>query len=169
MGKFDSELSDSFEYLKCCFFEALRIESPVPQSTPTTFYQDAVINGVLINAYDQVGIAIDYMQRDPVQWQQPDQFIPERFDPESPFYKRPDGGVRHPLAFGAFLGGQRVCLGKTFAEVMVRFTISIVLYHYSFEIIDRDLVENKPPMNSAGREQPTIMCKKTKRHDVIFN
>jgi cytochrome P450 len=61
MGKFDHELADSFEYLKCCFSEALRIESPVPQSSPTTFSEDVVIDGVLINAHDQVIIAIDYM------------------------------------------------------------------------------------------------------------
>ena len=105
MGKFDQELSDSFDYLKCCFFEALRLEAPVPQSSPTTFFEDVVINGVHINAYDQVGIAIDYMHRDNHQWQKPDEFIPERFDPESKYFKRPDGGPRHPLAFGPFLGG----------------------------------------------------------------
>jgi len=87
-----------------------------------------------------------------VQWQEPDKFISERFDPQSPYFKRPDGGIRHPLAFGAFLGGQRVCLGKAFAETMVRFTISILLYHYSFEILDTEQVKNKPPMNGAGRE-----------------
>lgn len=31
-GKFDQELSDSFEYLKNCFLESLRIEPPVTMS-----------------------------------------------------------------------------------------------------------------------------------------
>lgn len=78
------------------------------------------------------------MSHHPEQWQDPDRFIPERFNPESPYFKRPDGGVRHALALQPFLGGQRICLGKTFAELMVRFTISIMLWHYEFRLNDQD-------------------------------
>ena len=158
MGKFDHELSDSFEYLKCCFFEALRIESPVPQSSPTTFYEDVVINGVHINAYDQIGIAIDYMQKDKAQWQKPDEFIPERFDPESPYALTPAGKRRNPYSFAPFLGGQRICIGKTFVEQVSKLTLPTLLANFDFAFpahIDPDTYK-MPANNLACPRAPDV-------------
>jgi cytochrome P450 len=140
-------LAEEFQYLRDCFFETLRIEAPVAQSASATFYEDVTVGGVTLKAHDDIVISIDHIQHDPIQWHSPDSFIPERFDPASPLFKRPDGGIRHPLAFQPFLGGQRVCMGKSFAEMMVRYTISIMLWHYDFELIDQEQIENKPPMN----------------------
>jgi len=61
------------------------------------------------------------------------EFIPDRFDPKSKYFRRPDGGVRHPLAFSPFLGGKRICLGKSLAEVLTRFTVPLIFYHFDFE------------------------------------
>jgi len=52
------------------------------------------------------------------EWIEPSKYIPERFDPESPYYLTPSGKKRHPMSFGPFLGGKRICLGKTFVETM---------------------------------------------------
>jgi cytochrome P450 len=57
-----------------------------------------------------------HLHRNPKDWVRPEEFIPERFDPKSEFFLRADGTKRHPMAFGPFLGGKRVCLGKTFVE-----------------------------------------------------
>ena len=43
-----------------------------------------------------------------------------------------DGRPRNPLAFTPFMGGKRVCLGKTFAEVTVRFTVPLLFHHFDF-------------------------------------
>jgi hypothetical protein len=37
------------------------------------------------------------------------------------------------------MGGKRVCLGKTFAEVTVRFTVPMILYFLDFEFVDADV------------------------------
>jgi len=50
-------------------------------------------------------IPFDTIHHDPEQWQEHDKFLPERFDSESPLYKRPDGKQRHPMAFIPFSGG----------------------------------------------------------------
>ena len=39
------------------------------------------------------------------QWQFPKDFIPERFDPESPLFKKPDGTARSVFAFIPFSCG----------------------------------------------------------------
>jgi hypothetical protein len=41
----------------------------------------------------------------PLEWIDPDMFIPERFDSRSPYYKTPKGTNRNPFSFSPFLGG----------------------------------------------------------------
>jgi len=76
------------------------------------------------------------MHCDPTQWQEPDRYMPDRFDPGSKWFKKPDGQNRNPLTFTPFMGGKRGCLGKTFAEVVVRYTIPIIYYHCDSEVAD---------------------------------
>jgi cytochrome P450 len=47
----------------------------------------------------------------------------------------PDGKPRNPLAFTPFFGGKRVCLGKTFAEVTIRFTLPLIYHHLDFDFV----------------------------------
>mmetsp|Transcript_32588 Transcript_32588/g.24078 ORF Transcript_32588/g.24078 Transcript_32588/m.24078 type:complete len:108 (-) Transcript_32588:32-355(-) len=72
------------------------------------------------------------------QWRDPDEFIPERFDPNSEYYLTPLGGKRHPMSFLPFEGGPRVCLGKTFAE----FIGKLIAVHL-FNCFDFEIEENK--------------------------
>ena len=52
--------------------------------------------------------------------------MPERFDAESPWSLTPSGGKRNPHSFIPFLGGKRICVGKTFAENIGKVLVSIV-------------------------------------------
>jgi cytochrome P450 len=47
-----------------------------------------------------------------------------------------EGKPRNPLSFQPFFGGKRICLGKSFAEVTVRFTLSMLLFHIDFSFAD---------------------------------
>lgn len=62
----------------------------------------------------------------PEQWGEPEKYIPERFDPASPYFLTPSGKRRHPMSYGPFLGGKRVCLGKTFAENIGKSILAII-------------------------------------------
>jgi cytochrome P450 len=59
-------------------------------------------------------------------------FIPERFDPESKYYLTPDGKKRNPFSFSPFLGGVRICLGKTFVEEVSKVTLPNLLQKFDF-------------------------------------
>lgn len=72
-------------------------------------------------------INIYHLHHNPEEWITPEKFIPERFDPESPFYLTPKGTKRHPMSYGPFLGGKRICLGKTFAENMGKCMLAIIV------------------------------------------
>mmetsp|Transcript_26081 Transcript_26081/g.18547 ORF Transcript_26081/g.18547 Transcript_26081/m.18547 type:complete len:89 (-) Transcript_26081:132-398(-) len=76
------------------------------------------------------------IHHDPNEWQEPEKFIPDRFDSSSPYFKRPDGKLRHPLSFVPFTGGKRICIGKTFAEILTRYTIPLIYRYYDFEYAD---------------------------------
>ena len=78
---------------------------------------------------------------DPTQWIEPEKFVPDRFDSHSEWYKTPSGGNRNPLTFAPFLGGKRICIGKTFAEVTVRFTIPMLFYFFDFEFSKETLAD----------------------------
>ena len=106
-------------------------------------------------------LLVDTIHHDPEQWIKPSEFIPERFDPESDYFKRPDGGPRHPFAFTPFLGGQRVCLGKNFADIMSRFTISMMLFYFKFEFVDKEHMVNKPLYNGMGEDKLPVLMKAT--------
>ena len=67
------------------------------------------------------------------------QFIPERFDSNSKYFKAPDGKARHPYAYAPFLGGHRICLGKTFAENVAKKMISMLLKFYTLEHADPEM------------------------------
>ena len=41
------------------------------------------------------------------------------------------------------MGGKRVCLGKTFAETNIRFTIPLLFHHFDFKFVSEDQALNK--------------------------
>ena len=88
-----------------------------------------------------------YLQRSPEQWTSPEEYIPERFDSTSQYYLAPNGKKRHPMSYGPFLGGRRVCLGKTFAEQIGKCILSIIITQLDFEFVDPKVREIKPPNN----------------------
>jgi cytochrome P450 len=82
--------------------------------------------------------AIDMFRlgNNPDEWIEPEKFIPERFDPQSPYFLTPRGTTRNPFSFSPFLGGQRICIGKTFIEAVSKFTVPTLLFHFDLELLD---------------------------------
>jgi cytochrome P450 len=81
-------------------------------------------------------IDIHYLHHNKEEWIDPEKFIPERFVPSSPYYLTPEGTKRHPMSFGPFLGGKRICLGKTFAEIVAKVVGTTLIHHLDFEFLD---------------------------------
>jgi cytochrome P450 len=49
------------------------------------------------------------------------------------------------------MGGKRICLGKTFAEVTVRFTVPLLFHHFDFEFVSPDQSSQKAYYSAAGK------------------
>ena len=61
--------------------------------------------------------------------------------------------------FNPFLGGKRVCLGKTFAETVIRFTVPLLYFHFDFEVVNKDYLTKKPHYTLGGYTSPVFDVK----------
>jgi cytochrome P450 family 4 len=157
---FTFESVEDLKYFIYCFYESLRMEPPTVTSGGIFSEDVQMPNGITIRKGDQFVINMQHIQNDPEEWQSPEHFMPERFDPASSLYIRPDGKKRHPLAFTPFIGGKRICLGKTFAEVVAKFVVPALLSRLDFDLVDEEVKTGKKPkifLNLDIDDDPIIM------------
>ena len=109
-------------------------------------------NGFKLIADQPLNFNIIYLQTNAEHWREPDEYIPERFDPTSEYFLRPDGKKRHPMCYQPFLGGRRICLGKSFAETIVKCVLAMFIAMVDFEFADPKIREKKPPNTFVHRE-----------------
>lgn len=157
--EFTFESVEPLRYFINCFYEALRIETPTVASGGI-FTEPQSILGVNIRKNDLFIINMQQIHNDSTEWIAPERFIPERFESSSQYYLRPDGKKRNPFSFSPFLGGKRICLGKTFAEIVAKFVVPALLSRFEFEFVDTDLrdgLKEKPKLNLDMDEEPVVM------------
>jgi cytochrome P450 len=62
------------------------------------------------------------------------------------------------MSFAPFLGGKRICLGKTFVEVVSKAIGPTIVGHFDFLFTEKSLKYNKlPPNNLQVTETPSII------------
>mmetsp|Transcript_30470 Transcript_30470/g.29850 ORF Transcript_30470/g.29850 Transcript_30470/m.29850 type:complete len:166 (+) Transcript_30470:300-797(+) len=153
------------KYLSHCIYETLRIDPSVPISSPFMFTEPVQIGGYTIRDDHYCQINIYGLHHNPAEWQRPEEFLPERWDSDNPLSLTPNGTKRHPMSYGPFLGGRRVCLGKTFSETAIKVIISMVLQLYTIELHDKDHYVNKPFIAGTPRDPPTYIDVKKRHYD----
>ena len=92
------------------------MQPPIYFSSTISMMKSVEAAGLKIRKGDCLMISIANLCNNPEEWIEPERFIPERFNSESPYYLTPTGKKRNPFSFSPFLGGLRICLGKTFVE-----------------------------------------------------
>lgn len=130
--------SNELNFFGYCFNESLRLEPPVHSSSILCFTEDVEVGKYKIRKGDAFGIFMWLLHRRKDIWIEPEKFIPERFDPESKYYMTPKGEKRPNYAFVPFLGGKRICLGKTFIEVVSKISGPSILSHFDFEFTSEE-------------------------------
>lgn len=160
---------ESFDYTMMCFKESMRLEAPIGFSTAHTVTQDVVLakgtkKELKVNAGQEIHIMMSSLHHDPAQWgARHNEFIPERFDPDSEHFKAPNGKSRHPYAYAPFFGGHRVCLGKTFAEVVAKKLITTILKFYTLEHANESMKTETHEYEIFQMKLPEIHYKFSKR------
>ena len=66
------------------------------------------------------------------------------------------------MSFVAFLGGKRVCLGKTFAESAAKTLAPLILYSFDLEFVDEKHKTYKSPNNLGLLHVPQVFVRAKK-------
>ncbi|CDW84544.1 cytochrome family subfamily polypeptide 55 precursor [Stylonychia lemnae] len=152
------EALNDCNFLQYCIMETLRYDAPVPVSGIHVFLEDTKIGNYYIKKESTWHINMNALHFNPEEWIRPEEFIPERFDPNNPLYLTPKGTKRHAMSFGPFLGGKRICLGKTFAESLIKCLSIVIINSIDFEFEDKDLLDRKP-FNSFLYDEPEYLVR----------
>ncbi|XVF49778.1 hypothetical protein PTKIN_Ptkin04bG0042200 [Pterospermum kingtungense] len=134
-SKIDVDDINKMEYLKCVIKETFRLH-PV---APTLFRKTS--ESVKLEGYDIPSnttfiINAWAIQRDPNWWEQPEEFIPERFENNPVDYKGEDF---HFIPFGC---GRRGCPGMQFGVATVEYMVANLLYWFDWKLPAGENVED---------------------------
>lgn len=125
-----------FKLIRMVLDETLRLFPPAWIFARSALAED-VIGGYQIPAGADVFLSPYLTHRDPREWQEPDRFMPERFDPES-------AKGHKPLAYFPFGAGPRLCIGRDFALMEATLLLAMMLQSIELEPADDRRVRPVP-------------------------
>ncbi|KAL3699313.1 hypothetical protein R1sor_017335 [Riccia sorocarpa] len=113
-------------YLQCVVKESLRLHPPAPLGIPHCSTEKTVVAGYELPAQTTALINLYAINRDPSKWENPLEFIPERFEN----YDANIFGQDYTLL--PFSSGRRGCLGMLLGYTMVQLTLGTLCHCYDF-------------------------------------
>ena len=122
----DLDVFKQMDYLDACVNETLRLIPPVPRIERKAT-SDCKLGNLFIPKDTYISISTYAVHHDPNNFEDPDQFKPERFLPENKHQIKPG-------TFLAFADGPRNCIGMRFALVELKYCIVKVLQKYKFVV-----------------------------------
>ncbi|XP_019198315.1 PREDICTED: premnaspirodiene oxygenase-like [Ipomoea nil] len=125
----EDDIMDQLQYLKSVVKETLRCHPPGPLLGPRECMEETVVCGYTIPAKARVLINAWAISRDPQYWEDPNSFIPERFEKNSADFM---GNHFEFLPFGA---GRRICPGLVFGFANTLSPLANLLYHFDWSFI----------------------------------
>ncbi|WOH00910.1 hypothetical protein DCAR_0520286 [Daucus carota subsp. sativus] len=115
-------------YLKAVVKEAMRLHPPSPLLLPRETIDKCVINGYQIEAKTRVYVNAYGIGRDPECWDNPDEFLPERFMNSSIDFR---GQHFELIPFGT---GRRICPGISMGVATTELALANLLYSFNWEL-----------------------------------
>ncbi|XP_073026220.1 cytochrome P450 83B1-like [Primulina eburnea] len=127
-GNVDEDDIQKLPYLKAIIKETLRLFPPVPLSVPRETLEKCTIDGYEIPAKTMVYVNTHAIGLDPEYWENPNEFMPDRFLNSTIDYKGQDFGL---LPFGS---GRRGCPGMNLGIATVELALANLLYSFDWEL-----------------------------------
>ncbi|CAN0923821.1 Desmethyl-deoxy-podophyllotoxin synthase [Linum grandiflorum] len=152
-------------YLNSVIKETFRLHPPAPLLLPRESKRDCVVAGYEIPEKTKVIVNAWAIGRDPGTWEDPERFVPERFDGSEIDFK----GMHFELIpFGA---GRRICPGIAFGMANVELPVAQLLYHFDWELPDGVGVEDFDMTEdfaaTMGRKNPLWLVPRVHRFPDI--
>ncbi|KAF9378734.1 hypothetical protein CPC16_011157, partial [Podila verticillata] len=130
-GKPTYESTKQQKYAEACFHEALRLYPSVPKNTKICVEDDVLPSGTPVYKGERIGWSSWAMGRDEQIWgSDAKEYNPERWM---------TGEKPSSSKFVAFHLGPRTCLGQQFATIEAITLMSMMVSHFTFELVDPDL------------------------------
>lgn len=125
-------------YLTRVIKEVLRLYPPAP-AFPRDPVTEETLNGVRLEAGAFVMVAPYFTHRHPDFWTNPEHFDPDRFLPERE-------REFHPYAYCPFGGGNRICIGNSFAMLEMSVLTAVLARRFDAHLI----AGHKPEIEMGG-------------------
>ncbi|KAK9498280.1 hypothetical protein O3M35_002949 [Rhynocoris fuscipes] len=143
------------KYLEMIIKETLRLFPSVPLMTRHLDKDLILEDETLIPAGTNLLVLPYLVHRDPILYDKPNHFIPERFTPEN-------SKSRHPFAYIPFSAGPRNCIGQKFAMMEMKVVVSTILRQCHLESVTKMESLKLLPLVILRPEDP-ILVKCTRR------
>ena len=143
----------ALRYLGHVLDESLRLYPPAHVGSRVAL-TELEFKGHTIPAGTRMMYSIYLSHRDPKEWENPNEFIPERFD--TPAGQR----AYTPYAFVPFGGGLRNCIGAGFGQVEGKVVLARILQQYDLEYVGGKV---KPKMAVTIEPRPGVFVRVRKR------
>ncbi|KAL0456879.1 UNVERIFIED_CONTAM: cytochrome [Sesamum latifolium] len=146
-------------YFKAVVKETLRLYPPAPLSLPRLTIKSSVIDGYDIEPNIIVYVNVWAINRDKNFWENPNEFLPERFLNSSVDYKGQD------FEFLTFGSGRRVCPGMTLGIAEVEAALANLLYSFNWELqpgmVEDDVDMDFLPGLTTHKKNPLYLMAKS--------
>lgn len=120
-----SQQLQELTYLDLVIKESMRLYPPIPAVARYIEEDISLDDGRIIPAGSSLALTLFVAFRNPTIFPEPNEFIPDRFDP--------NGGVSStidPMAFIPFSSGPRNCIGQKYALLLIKTIVVQVLRNY---------------------------------------
>jgi len=149
-------------YLNCIVKETFRRDASVPDTFDYCSIEDTEICGVPIAKGIKVKLDLVSNLFADDQWLEPLEFVPERHDIESDFYKksRNAGKIQNSYSRRIFSHGRRNCAGQSLANMEMKMIIAYLVTHMEFTFDKKDLETEGIGFGIASQFNPKITVTK---------
>ncbi|KAI7731306.1 hypothetical protein M8C21_002582 [Ambrosia artemisiifolia] len=130
-SKIDEDDLPGLPYLKAVIKETMRLYPPAPLLVPRETRKDSNVHGYEIKQKTLVYVNAWAIGRDPKSWDNPEEFLPERFI--SGCHVNFKGNDFDLIPFGA---GRRICPGMSIGVIMVELLLANLLYMFDWGLLD---------------------------------
>ncbi|KAL7182931.1 hypothetical protein ACSBR1_041585 [Camellia fascicularis] len=153
-GRIEESKILALPYLHAVVKETMRLHLSVPLLVPHKAETDVKLQDFLIPKSTQVLVNAWAIARNPSYWENPTQFMPERFLGSEMDYKG-----QH-FAFLPFGSGRRMCPGIPLAQRVVSLMIASLVYYFDWKLPDGLTPENLDMTDTFGLtlQRATPLC-----------
>ncbi|XP_066329675.1 desmethyl-deoxy-podophyllotoxin synthase-like [Miscanthus floridulus] len=115
-------------YLRFVIKESLRLHPPATMLVPRQCQSACQVLGFDVPAGITVIVNAWAIGRDPAHWDEPDEFLPERFEQSTRDFRGAD------FEFIPFGAGRRVCPGMAFGLAHIELALAALLFHFDWSL-----------------------------------